>query len=207
MRRWLWSVLVSAWTVCTPVVARVVAGTTEPSIVHAPLRYPPSAVSAREEGTVLVMAEVDAGGHVADASVETPSGYRDLDAAALQSIALWTFRPATRDGKPVAKWVKVPIDFQLTYVKPAAGLALSPAVVTGSLLAWLGSLVWIVGFGWSVVLAKRKSMLWLSFMVAAWIVTYPLFVAMHWAAAKRNLVLVSSGVALFCLGLYVGHLH
>lgn len=40
-------------------------------------------------------------------------------------------------------------------------------------------------------------------MVAVWFVTYPIFVAVHWSAAKRTLVVVVGGLLLFSLGLYI----
>jgi hypothetical protein len=75
--------------------------------------------------------------------------------------------------------------------------------VASSLAFSLGSLIWLIGFIWSVVLAKRKSVLWLSGMVALWVVFYPVFVSMNWAAAKRNLAFVLVGIALIGLGLYL----
>lgn len=206
MRHGLWLMLASVSIVCMPAMARAATDTTAPSIVHAPIQYPASAVATREEGVVLVAAEVDASGRVADASIDASSGHADLDAAALRSISLWTFHPAMKEGMPVAERVRLPIDFRLSYPGPPPGPRLSPSAIAGGVLSSLGSLIWIVGFGWSVVLAKRKSILWLSFMVAAWGITYPLFVAVHWSAAKHNLALVASGVVLFCLGLYLTHL-
>jgi hypothetical protein len=40
-------------------------------------------------------------------------------------------------------------------------------------------------------------------MVPVWILTYPVFVAMHWSLAKRNLAVVSLGIVLACLGAYL----
>lgn len=104
----------------------------------------------------------------------------------------------------MAQWVVVPIRFQLNHEATGVSALLEASLAIASvLLSTLGSLIWVVGFVWSIVLAKRKSILWLSGMVALWIVTYPLFVAMHWSLAKRNLAVVSLGIALVCLGLYL----
>jgi len=189
---------------CLSTHAQTAVDTTDPSIIHAPIQYPSSARSAGEEGTVLVVAKVDGSGRAVDAKIDKSSGHPDLDAAALQSISRWSFRPATKNGKPVAHWVAVPVNFQLThettdiFALPEAALLAAASV----LLSSLGSLIWVIGFVWSIVLAKRKSILWLSGMVALWIVTYPIFVAMYWSSAKRNLMVVSLGIALLCLGLY-----
>lgn len=196
----------AVWLVVACLVANATTAvdTTAPSVIHDPIQYPSSAVSAGVEGTVLVAAEVDAGGRVVGARVEKSSGQPALDAAALRGIPGWSFVPGTKDGKPMAQWVAVPIRFQM---KPettggAALLKALPAMASIQLIA-LGSLIWFAGFVWSIVLAKRKSILWLSGMVALWVVTYPLYVAMHWSSAKRNLVVVSLGIAALCLGLYL----
>jgi TonB family protein len=153
---------------------------------------------------VQVVAEVGIDGTVGGARIYKSSGYRDLDAAALRSIAGWSFAPATEGGKPVAQEVVVPIRFQLD--RDAAGasaLPRKPSVVAGILLRVLGSLILVVGVVWSWVLGKRKSNLWLWGMVPLWILTYPVFVAMHWSDARRNLAVVSLGVVLACLGMYL----
>ncbi|RAN81821.1 hypothetical protein B5P43_08900 [Bacillus sp. SRB_336] len=196
----------AAWLVvaCLAANAHAAIDTTNPSVIQAPIQYPSSAVSAREEGTVLVMAEVDVSGRVVGAKVEKSSGYLDLDAAALQSISGWTFLPGTKEGKPTAQWIRLPVRFQLQQeTTDASALMGTLSAWAGSLLSTLGSLIWLAGFIWSIVLAKRQSVLWLSGMVAIWIVAYPLFVAMHWSLARRNLLVVSLGIVFLCLGMYV----
>jgi len=71
------------------------------------------------------------------------------------------------------------------------------------LAGYLGELIWLIGFIGSIVLAKRKSMLWLAGMVALWAVTYPLFLATNWSVAKRNLIFVGLGIALMGLAVYL----
>jgi hypothetical protein len=75
--------------------------------------------------------------------------------------------------------------------------------IAASLALSIGSLIWLVGFVWSVVLAKQKSILWLSGMVALWVVFYPIFVSMNWAASRRNLAVVLLGIVLVGLGYYL----
>lgn len=76
--------------------------------------YPRAELLRGAEGTVLLRVEVDANGHVVRVEVERSSGYSRLDRAAQQHVARhWRFRPALRDGLPVAGWVRVPIDFRL----------------------------------------------------------------------------------------------
>ncbi len=75
--------------------------------------YPPAAARVQEEGTVLVRVEVDANGTPTDVSVARRSGSRELDRAALKAVKQWRFRPAIRDGKPVASVAEVPVEFTL----------------------------------------------------------------------------------------------
>lgn len=75
--------------------------------------YPPAAFRAREEGTVVVRVDVDAGGNPTGASVETSSRSRDLDRAAVEAVKKWRFEPAIKDGKPVASAANVPVEFKL----------------------------------------------------------------------------------------------
>lgn len=76
-------------------------------------KYPPTAYRNREEGSVLVRADVDANGVPASVSVVRRSGSRDLDNAAVAAVRQWHFRPAIENGKAVASAVEVPIDFQI----------------------------------------------------------------------------------------------
>jgi protein TonB len=75
--------------------------------------YPPTAYRNREEGSVLVRAQVGADGSPTDVTVVRRSGSRDLDNAALDAVRGWHFRPAIENGKAVASTVEVPIDFKL----------------------------------------------------------------------------------------------
>lgn len=75
--------------------------------------YPPAAARSREEGSLVLLVQVDADGRPGEVTVETRSGSRDLDRAAQQAVRDWKFEPAIRDGKPVASAVRVPIDFTL----------------------------------------------------------------------------------------------
>lgn len=75
--------------------------------------YPAVAMRSREEGTVVVRADVDASGHPTNVQVAKRSGSRELDRAAVDAVKQWTFEPAMRDGKAVASSVQVPVDFRL----------------------------------------------------------------------------------------------
>lgn len=86
----------------------------EPALVEQPQpEYPPEAARAREEGTVLIEAQVDAMGNVSDVGIARRSGSRTLDRAAMREVRRWKFTPAMEDGKAVASSVQVPVDYRL----------------------------------------------------------------------------------------------
>lgn len=73
--------------------------------------YPARALRRGESGEVLLRIQVDARGVPATVEVASSSGSRDLDRAAVAAARRWRFRPAMRDGSPVAGVVNVPITF------------------------------------------------------------------------------------------------
>jgi len=78
-----------------------------------PPDYPALARRRGWQGTVLVLVRVRADGSVAAARVKTSCGYHLLDRSALSAVRGWRFAPGTRDGRPVATEVIVPIHFEL----------------------------------------------------------------------------------------------
>jgi protein TonB len=77
------------------------------------LRYPPTSVRQREQGTVLLRVLVDAGGSVQRIEIERSSGHALLDAAARAAVERAHFRPVLRNGLAVPAWGLVPIEFRL----------------------------------------------------------------------------------------------
>jgi len=75
--------------------------------------YPSQALREHQEGTVLVLAQVDVQGHVSDARVIGRSGSFALDRAATSEVRSWQFQPALQDGKPVVASVQVPVNYRL----------------------------------------------------------------------------------------------
>ena len=75
--------------------------------------YPATAYRAREEGTVLVSADIDASGAPVSVDVARRSGSRALDQAAVTAVRQWRFDPAMRGGKAVTSTVEVPVEFRL----------------------------------------------------------------------------------------------
>lgn len=91
----------------------------EPPRYHAaylsnpPPAYPLVARRRGIEGTVLVRAEISAGGECQRAELKKTSGHEMLDHAALEAVKKWRFVPAKRGSQAVVAWVEVPITFKL----------------------------------------------------------------------------------------------
>jgi periplasmic protein TonB len=88
----------------------------EPAIPHTGLSeplYPPSAIRAEHEGTVLLSLEVLENGRVGEIRLLQSSGYAKLDESAVREARKWRFVPGTRDGRPVTLWKQVPVTFEL----------------------------------------------------------------------------------------------
>lgn len=86
----------------------------EPRLVEAPAaRYPSRARRLGWEGRVILELAVSARGTVDEVTVATSSGHAVLDRAAAEAARLWRFQPASRDGRPIAHTVRVPVDFAL----------------------------------------------------------------------------------------------
>jgi len=78
-----------------------------------PPTYPRRARHRGIEGTVRLAVWVDAAGAVEGVAVARSSGYDILDRCALDAVRSWRFDPATRNGRPEASKVEVPVAFRL----------------------------------------------------------------------------------------------
>jgi len=89
------------------------AETTEPKKLTGDMpEYSDFARTHELSGTVVVEALVDENGRVFAADV-VDGVHVELDLAAVNAVSSWTFEPATEDGKPVMKVVRIPIQFNL----------------------------------------------------------------------------------------------
>ncbi len=88
-------------------------GVARPLKIFAPKpSYPEEARAARIQGTVLLQVVVTAEGEVVDPTVlkGLPLG---LSESALETVKTWTFKPATKDGRPVAVFLILTVNFNL----------------------------------------------------------------------------------------------
>lgn len=79
---------------------------------HAEPPYPAVSRQQNEEGTVMVRVTITAQGRVADAVLETSSGYSRLDEAAVKAVRTWRFAPNSNSSGATTS-VLVPVKFQL----------------------------------------------------------------------------------------------
>jgi protein TonB len=75
--------------------------------------YPALSRRLGEEGTVVLRVELDETGAVAQARIQTSSGFRRLDEAALAAVKTWRCQPAQRNGQPVRATALQPFKFVL----------------------------------------------------------------------------------------------
>ncbi len=74
--------------------------------------YSEEARKAKYSGTVLLSVIIDANGNTRDIHVIRPLGL-GLDEKAIEAVSKWRFRPAMRNGKPVAVQAQVEVNFRL----------------------------------------------------------------------------------------------
>ncbi len=75
--------------------------------------YPKIAGEAGAQGTVKVVLRVDEYGDVRDVVVADSPGWLALEEAARKAAHTIRYRPATRDGEPVAAWYVADIIFYI----------------------------------------------------------------------------------------------
>jgi len=91
-------------------------------------KYPEEATKARTEGTVWTQVWIDESGNVTKATV-TKSDAEIFNQPAVDAAMQWKFKPAKKDGKPIAVWVSIPFRFKIMeggevsdYTKPGVYL-------------------------------------------------------------------------------------
>jgi len=106
-------------------VYRVGGPVSAPKPVYTPHpEYSQAARDAKYEGTCALMLIVDANGRPRDVRVARTLGL-GLDEKAVEAVKQWKFRPAMKDGIPVAVQVNVEVRFTL-YDKPGSTLGVEP---------------------------------------------------------------------------------
>lgn len=76
-------------------------------------QYPPFSRRMREEGKVVMRVLVNENGRAERAEIQSSSGYPRLDEAAIRAAMRAVFKPHIENGRPVAVYALIPINFQL----------------------------------------------------------------------------------------------
>ncbi|HEF4761481.1 TPA: energy transducer TonB [Pseudomonas putida] len=100
----------------TPAPALTPVVSLRPSFVTPPPapRYPNTARRRNQQGIVRVEVHLDERGQQLKLLLSRSSGVESLDAAALEAVRNWRFRPEIVDGRAVPSRVEIPIEFALT---------------------------------------------------------------------------------------------
>ncbi len=84
-----------------------------PKVIYAPdPEYDDAARKAKLSGTVLLSIVVTKEGLTRDVKV-VKSLSKGLDQKAIEAVSRWTFKPAIKDGEPVAVQLKVETSFRI----------------------------------------------------------------------------------------------
>ncbi|MFT4247116.1 MAG: energy transducer TonB [Pseudomonas sp.] len=93
---------------------------TELAALHTPPpEYPAELACAGIGGKSVLKVTIGTEGTVTDIQLVQGSGQAALDASAQKRVREeWKFKPATRNGQPVAQTIQVPVDFRPPQPKP-----------------------------------------------------------------------------------------
>lgn len=111
--------------------AHVRGGVTAPKAIQTPdPDYPEAARNANYQGTVVLWLIVDTDGTTKQIKVVRKLGM-GLDEEAVAAVKKWRFRPATKNGLPVAVQINVEVNFRTGMSEPDLPLH-SPAQMNGT---------------------------------------------------------------------------
>ncbi len=96
-----------------------------------PAEYPPDALAAGVEGSVVLSIVIGEDGEVKQAVVEDPGPHPGFAAAALHAVTQFRFRPAEIDGKPAAVEITYRYEFVLRKAPTPAAPAEAPVLLSG----------------------------------------------------------------------------
>jgi len=88
-------------------------GITKPEVLkQVEPEYSEDARKAKYQGTVVLSLVVDEAGHAQQIKVTRSLGL-GLDQKAIEAVQKWLFKPGTKDGKPVAVYASIEVNFRL----------------------------------------------------------------------------------------------
>lgn len=75
--------------------------------------YPSLSRRLREEGVVILEILIKADGTVGEIKIKSSSGFKRLDATAVNAVKHWRYQPATQGDKKIDFWYEQPVEFNL----------------------------------------------------------------------------------------------
>ncbi|MGE6332771.1 M56 family metallopeptidase [Stenotrophomonas sp. NPDC077659] len=87
----------------------------------APPSYPVGAFEKGQTGVVKLIVAVNEKGVATDVRVESATNPSVFEAASIAAARSWTFKPAMKDGKPVAAKLRIPITFAMDNTDATSG--------------------------------------------------------------------------------------
>jgi protein TonB len=76
-----------------------------------PPLYPQRSYELGQQGTVILLAQINHNGKPKSLKIEESSGYQLLDSAALAAVKQWEFEPIRIKERAIVSWVRVPVRF------------------------------------------------------------------------------------------------
>jgi protein TonB len=86
--------------------------------------YPLELACAGISGTTILAVTIGIEGKPTQVQLVQGSGDERLDKSALERVPSWRFNPPTRNGKPFAQTIQVPVNFKAPAERPAECFAL-----------------------------------------------------------------------------------
>ncbi|AWH54543.1 peptidase [Stenotrophomonas sp. ESTM1D_MKCIP4_1] len=86
-----------------------------------PPSYPVGAFEKGQTGVVKLIVAVNEKGVATDVRVESATNPGVFEAASIAAARSWTFKPATKDGKPVAAKLRIPITYAMDNTEANGG--------------------------------------------------------------------------------------
>jgi protein TonB len=80
---------------------------------HVQPEYPRWALQQGLEGTVSLIFLIDETGKTTNIQVTRNSEFPEFDFASIRAVKQWRYKPATREGRPIAVWQPCIVRFQL----------------------------------------------------------------------------------------------
>lgn len=77
-------------------------------------KFPRESLLAGEEGVVDLDVYIDENGNVVEVRIAKKSRFQNLNKASIATAKRWKYNPGKKDGKPLAAWGRISINWRLS---------------------------------------------------------------------------------------------